>query len=194
MQQFPAVQLHDVAAPRRQEMEALKRQVIKTDVLVVGSRGLSLRSGFLVGMPGQLGNEPSVMFANQRQKIKNVGLRTWSRGNGAKRPKLRVEMRSIFHVSEGRDLHIAEKRDHFQLGGGTTRLFFLTSTTVSMKPVKKSHWHVALVQYVTHLHSQHPSLPKSYPASPLHCKHPLVWKSDTKMNQSPQDEHSFMCN
>ena len=99
-------------------MQPLQRQVVKTDVFVISTRGLALRRGLLVGMPRQFGDEAGVMFPNEWEEIEDVGLRTRRGGTGAQRPQLRIEMRRVFDVSEWSDLHVAEKRDYFKLQGG----------------------------------------------------------------------------
>ena len=62
MQQFPAVQLHNVTAPGGQQMQPFKREVVETDVLVVGARGFALRRRFLVGMSCELRNVARVVL------------------------------------------------------------------------------------------------------------------------------------
>ena len=64
-------------------------------------------------MFGEFGDEARVMFSDEREEVEDVGLRAGSRRHGAERPKLRVEMRSVLDVSEGSDLHVAEKGHHF---------------------------------------------------------------------------------
>ena len=62
MQQFPAVQLHNVTAPGGEQMQPFKREVVETDVLVVGARGFALRRRFLVGMSCELRNVARVVL------------------------------------------------------------------------------------------------------------------------------------
>ena len=72
VQQFPAVELHDVAAPGGQQMQALEGEVVETDVLVVGARGFALRRRLLVGMLGEFRDEARVMFPDT-ERVENRG-------------------------------------------------------------------------------------------------------------------------